>query len=362
MGTAAAWELGKRGLKALVLEQFEHIHDRGAHGGETRIIRHAYAEGADYVPLVIRADELWMELEALVGEVLLHRVGVLELSAPGDNHAQRARDSAAENGIPFEWLTMDDVRSRFPQFMVGADWAGGFSDRGGFLDVARSLRALASQARSHGVDIRQHARVDGWSASDSTVQVSVDGATETADRLIITAGAWTSQVASDLNLPLQVLRKTLFWLDVDPPDMFAPDRMPVYIVGIPDVEFYGFPNWGRPGVKVAIHNGGDTTAPDSVERTVSEQERAEIVNVARQVLRGVSGRVLDATTCMYTISPDHDFIIDVAPGYRNVVVGAGFSGHGFKFTPAIGELLVQMAFGERDPMPRFRLDRFQQTA
>lgn len=359
MGTAAAWELGKRGLSALVLEQFEHVHAKGAHGGETRVIRHAYAEGADYVPLVFRADDLWMELEALTGELLYHRVGVLELSAPENYHAELAREAAAKHGIPFEWLSMDEVRERFPQVNVCDDWQGGFGDRGGFLDVDRSLRALAARARAQGIEIREHARVTGWSATDDGVRVSVDGSTETADRLIITAGAWTGMLTGDLGLPLKVLRKTLFWLDVDPPEAFQPDRMPVFIAGIPGFDFYGFPTWGQPGIKVAIHSGGDPTEPDSVDRTVSDAERAEIVEVARQVLHGITGAVLQAMTCMYTVTPDRDFIVDFAPGYSNVVIGAGFSGHGFKFTPAIGELLVQLLLGERDTMPLFRLDRFQ---
>jgi sarcosine oxidase len=358
MGTAAAWELGKRGLKALVLEQFKHVHTKGAHSGETRIIRHAYAEGPDYVPLVFRADDLWMELEALAGELLFHRVGAIELSAPGNNHAALARESAIEHGIPFEWLAMDDVRSRYPQFAVGDDWVGGFGDRGGFLDVERSLRAMASQARSHGVEIREHAKVEGWSASDSAVTVSVDGSTETADRLIITAGSWSNQVLGDAALPLRILRKTLFWLEVDDPARYTSDVLPVYIIGLPHHEFYGFPIWGRPGIKVAIHSGGDETNPDSVDREISAAERDEIVEVARIALHGVTGRVLHEATCLYTVSPDHDFIVDFALGTSNVVIGAGFSGHGFKFTPAIGELLVQMLYGEREPLPLLSLSRF----
>jgi monomeric sarcosine oxidase len=358
MGTAAAWELGKRGLKALVLEQFEHVHTKGAHSGETRIIRHAYAEGPDYVPLVFRADDLWMELEAWAGELLFHRVGAIELSAPGNNHAALARESAIEHGIPFEWLAMDNVRSRYPQFAVGDDWVGGFGDRGGFLDVERSLRAMASQARSHGVEIREHAKVAGWSASDSAVTVSVDGSTETADRLIITAGSWSNQVLGDAALPLRILRKTLFWLEVDDPARYTSDVLPVYIIGLPHHEFYGFPIWGRPGIKVAIHSGGDETNPDSVDREISAAERDEIVEVARMALHGVTGRVLHEATCLYTVSPDHDFIVDFAPGTSNVVIGAGFSGHGFKFTPAIGELLVQMLYGEREPLPLLSLSRF----
>lgn len=359
MGTAAAWELGKRGLKSLVLEQFEHVHAKGAHSGETRVIRHAYAEGPEYVPLVFRADDLWTELETIAGEVLLHRVGVLELSAPGNNHALLARESAARYGIPFEWLTMDEVRSKYPELNVAEDWVGGFGDRGGFLDVKRSLSAMAHEARRLGVEVREQARVDDWTASETGARIVADGNAETADRLIITAGGWTSRLLDEHNLPLRVLRKTLFWLEVDQPDLYQPDRLPVYIAGIPGYEFYGFPIWGRPGVKVAVHSGGEEADPDKIDREVTDQERAEIVEVARQVLRGITGRVLHATTCMYTVSPDHDFIIDFAPGLSNVVLGAGFSGHGFKFAPAIGELLVQVLLGERETPPLFSLDRFQ---
>jgi glycine/D-amino acid oxidase-like deaminating enzyme len=140
--------------------------------------------------------------------------------------------------------------------------------------------------------------------------------------------------------------------------MFQPDAMPVYIVGLPYHEFYGFPIWGRPGIKVAVHSGGDETDPDKVNREISDDERAEIVEVARQALHGITGNVLHEATCLYAVSPDHDFIVDFAPGMGNVVVGAGFSGHGFKFTPAIGELLVQILLGERDPLPLFSLERF----
>jgi sarcosine oxidase len=357
MGTAAAWELGKRGLKALVLEQFEHVHANGAHSGESRIIRHAYAEGPDYVPLVFRADDLWMELEALTGELLFHRIGAIELSAPGNSHAALARESARQHGIPFEWLSMDDVRNRYPQLAVADDWVGGFGDRGGFLDVERSLRAMASQARLRGVEIRERAKVEGWSTSDSGVSVSVDGAAETADQLIITAGSWTNQVLGDAALPLRVLRKTLFWLEVADPSLFTPDVVPVYIIGLPHHEFYGFPIWGRPGIKVAIHSGGDETDPDTVDRQISAAERDEIVNVARMALHGITGKVLHEATCLYTISPDHDFIVDFAPGMSNVVIGAGFSGHGFKFTPAIGRVLADLVDGRPSP-DVFHLARF----
>jgi monomeric sarcosine oxidase len=359
MGTAAAWELAKQGLKGLVLEQLQHVHDRGAHSGETRIIRHAYAEGADYVPLVLRADELWTELEQWTGTHILHRVGSIEFSAPGTSHVEQARQSAIVHGIPYDHLDVNDVRSRFPQFAVGDDWIAGYGPRGGFLDVEMAMRGMAAEARAGGIEIRENAPATSWEVIDGVATVTAGHGVDTADRLIITAGAWTSRLLADAGLPLTVLRKTLFWLEVDDPARFQPDGTPVYIAELPGYEFYGFPVWGQAGVKVALHNGGIATDPDSVDREVTAAERDEIIEVASQVIRGLTGRVLNATTCLYTITPDHNFVVDRLPGYDTVVVGAGFSGHGFKFAPALGELLVQLALGERETLELFALNRFQ---
>ena len=359
MGTAAAWELGKRGLKALVLEQFQHIHPFGAHSGETRVIRHAYAEGAGYVPLVQRADDLWVDLEHQIGRQILHRVGVLEMSGPDAKHAERARDAAAVHGISFDWLTPTQVRARFPQFLIGDDWSAGYGPGAGFLDVVAGLRGMASLARARGVEIREQTPVLEWSVDGNLARVSVDGSIETADRLIITAGAWSSRLLAGLGIPLTVRRKTLFWLEVVQPDRLLPVHTPVYLADVPGCEFYGFPVFGRQGIKVAIHNGGAETEPGAVDREITASEKAEIVQVARNVVRGVKGNVLDACVCLYTVTPDQHFVIDRVPGQDRVVFGAGFSGHGFKFAPAIGELLVQMALGERETPPLFALDRFQ---
>lgn len=360
MGTATAWGLGKRGLKAAVFEQFSHIHPYGAHSGQTRVIRHAYAEGPDYVPFVFRADDLWMELERTTNSTVFHRVGILELSAPGNDHAHLARASAAAHGIPFEWLAPNEVRRRFPQFKVEEDWVGGYGDRGGFLDVEVALRAMAAEARRLGVEIHERTPVEEWSWTPHHVTVHAGGVSHSADRAIITAGAWSSRLLGDLGLPLRLLRKTLFWLEVEPPELYEPGRSPVYIAGIPGFEFYGFPHFGEPGIKVAVHSGGDETTLETIERTVSDQECSEIVDIASRVLNGITGKVLRATTCTYTTTPDHDFIIDRHPDAPHVAIGAGFSGHGFKFTPAVGELLVQIALGERETMPLFALDRFAQ--
>ncbi len=157
MGTAAAWELGKRGDRALVLEQFSHIHSLGSHGGYTRMIRHAYAEGADYVPFVQRADELWVELETIAARPLFHRTGTLELDTKtGNDHARKARLSAERAGISFEWLDAAAIRAHFPQFVVGDDWEAGFGNRSGFLEVEPALQTMIRSAQESGVVVRDN--------------------------------------------------------------------------------------------------------------------------------------------------------------------------------------------------------------
>ncbi|HKG26556.1 MAG TPA: N-methyl-L-tryptophan oxidase, partial [Thermomicrobiales bacterium] len=281
MGTAAAWELGKRGEGALVFEQFAHVHANGAHSGQTRVIRHAYAEGADYVPLVLHADELWEELEAEAGIKVLHRVGAVELATGlGSDHAQRARASAALHNVPFEWLNADEIRKRWPQFRIGDDWEGGYGKRSGFLEVEPALRAMAASARGRGVEIREHEPVLSWEADGEGVRVKTAQGSYSADRLIVTPGSWASRMLADLGLPITVLRKTLFWLEVNDPSRYDPARFPVFIADRPGLELYGFPIFGQPGLKCANHAGGTPTTPETVDRVVHLEEDQEMVEAA----------------------------------------------------------------------------------
>lgn len=361
MGTAAAWELGKRGERALVLEQFGHVHAKGAHTGQTRVIRHAYAEGADYIPFVLHADDLWMDLEAEAGVTVFHRVGAIELSTSlGSDHAQRARASAAKHNLPFEWLDADEIRRRWPQFQVGDDWEAGFGARSGFLEIEPALKAMAMSARQNGIAIHEHEPALSWGSSGTTTWVETAAGRYTADRLIVTAGAWATRVLADLGLPITVLRKTLFWLDVKEPARFDPKRFPVFIADRPGLEFYGFPIYGQPGLKVANHAGGEPTTPETVDRTVRPEEDAETLDAAAWLFGAgnFTGRILSSAVCLYAKTPDQDFIVDRHPLHDNVVIGAGFSGHGFKFTPAVGELLVKMALDGVETLPLFRLERF----
>jgi N-methyl-L-tryptophan oxidase len=359
MGTAAAWELGKRGERALVLEQFEHVHDRGSHSGQTRIIRHAYAEGPDYIPLVLRADELWMELEESSGVKVFHRVGGLELAAPGFDHARLAKEAAAQHDVPLEWIDAAEVRRRWPVFILPDDWEAGYGARSGFLDVEPALQAMGDQARINGVKIHENEAVQSWEIDGEGVRITTADETYTADRLIITAGAWAAKMLGELGLPLEVRRKVLFWLEVEDESLFQPERMPVYISDSSLGEIYGFPVYDQPGLKIARHDGGTLADPDHLDRDVQSGEEADVVALAQQLFPGVTGKVVSSAVCMYTMTPDANFIVDRHPEHPNVVIGAGFSGHGFKFATAIGEYLVDLATDDMvQPLPILAIDRF----
>jgi monomeric sarcosine oxidase len=359
MGSAAAWALAKRGVSALVIEQFGHVHERGSHGGHTRIFRHAYSEGADYVPLMQRADQLWCELGEELGLDIVHRAGILEMDSPGTTHSHHARDAARKHGITYEWLNADEIRQRWPAFHPPGGWEGGYSDRAGFLDVEPALKCMAVLARRGGVQIIENAPVLDWGSGPSGCWVETVDARYSAGRLIVTGGSWTGQLLSDLQLPLTVVRKVVFWLDVEDPKPFLPGTFPVFAADTGTSEIYGFPIHGLPGMKVANHLGGQETTPDTVDRTADPSEAQDILDCTSYLLPGVSDRVIASVVCLYTRTPDEHFIIDRHPAHPEVIFAAGFSGHGFKFATVIGEHLADLALDPAaKPYDLFRLDRF----
>lgn len=359
MGTAAAWALSTKGVSVLVLEQFGHIHTFGSHGGGTRIFRHAYAEGPEYVPLMFRADELWCSLEQELGTHIVHRVGILEMDAPGYDHAKRARAAAEKNGVAFEWLDAAEIRKRWPAFSPPESWEGGYSPIAGFLDVEAGLSGLAAIARRGDVTFRTDEPVLAWSASEGGVSVETSLGRYRGNKLVVTAGAWASTMLAELHLPLEVVRKDLFWIDVDQPELFQPDVFPVFATASDVGEVYGFPIFRRPGIKMAEHRGGKPTTPQTVDRVARDDEAESCVDLAALAMNGMTRRVLNGVICMYTRTPDDHFIVDRHPSVPNVVLAAGFSGHGFKFTPAIGEQLAALTLDPAaEPFDLFRVGRF----
>ena len=361
MGSAAAFELARRGRRVLGLEQFPLAHDRGSSHGLTRIIRKAYFEHPGYVPLLRRAYERWYDLEQRQGRRLFVECGCLSLGRPETELVAGVRRAAREHNLPVEEFSAADLRRRFPAFRFGEDCVGVLERDAGFLMVEDCVTAHAEEARRLGADLRAGDVVQSWDASGSGVVVHTEGGNFAADRLVITAGAWASRALADLGLPLTVRRKVLCWHATSDDSLFRRDRFPVYMAEVPEGFFYGFPVIDGNGHKLARHDGGaEVGDPSTLDRTLSPADQAECRPFLDRYLPAASGPLRFGRVCMYTMTPDQHFAIGLHPHHPQVAIAAGFSGHGFKFSSAVGEILADLAEKGSTPLPieMFRLGRF----
>jgi sarcosine oxidase len=360
MGSATAFELARRGRRVLALEQFVPGHDRGSSHGLTRVIRKAYYEHPDYVPLLHRAYERWYDLEQRCGQHLLTECGVLSIGPPQGELVAGVRRAAVEHHLPIENLNANELRRRFPVFRFDDDNEAVLEPAGGFLAVEECVRAYAEQARRLGADVRSDEPAREWHVETDGVHVRTPRGEYVADRLIITAGAWAGQVLAGLGLPLTVLRKPLLWFGTSDDRLFRRDRFPIYLAETPGGFYYGFPVIDANGHKTARHDGGEVVVdPAHVNRTLTPDDEADVRSFLRAHLASLDGSLRACRICLYTVTPDHHFVIDRHPEFPQVAIAAGFSGHGFKFASVVGEILADLAEkGQTDwPIAMFRAGR-----
>ena len=356
MGSAAARHLAARGARVLGLEQFTAAHALGSSHGDTRIVRMAYFEAPDYVPLLRRAYELWDELEADTGRQLFVRHGALMIGAADSEVVRGTLASVARYHLPYELLDRTAMAQRFPQFALRAGDQAVFERNAGFVNPEVVVRAHLDLAARAGAELRFQTPVTSWRAGADDVVVRTGAGEFRARRLVIAAGAWAERMMPGLNVPLRVGRRVMHYLaPLVPAAEFAADRFPVYVyeTGAHDA-IYGFPWVDDPGggVKAGFHYRGGDVDPDTVDRGVSAGEQEEMRAVLAERIPGLAGPHLAAKVCMYTLTPDEHFVIDHLPGHAGrVVVAAGFSGHGFKFTPVVGEILADLALDGRTELP-----------
>jgi sarcosine oxidase len=359
MGSAALSALARRGRHVVGIERFQPGHDRGSSHGATRIIRLSYFEHPSYVPLLRAAYPLWRNLERESKRQLLHITGILEIGPPDGALIAGTLASARQHGLHHDLLAARDVMRRFPAFRLPADYVGVVQPDGGFLEAEPSLRAMLDLAQQRGAEIRTGEAVRAIEPRDRGVRIVTDRASIEAGAAVVVAGPWTGSLLAGQNLALRVTRQAMAWFDPAEPALFEPGRFPVFLIESEHGVHYGFPRF-RGGVKVAKHHHHDEAVdPDAYDRIVSPADEAAIRGALENFLPAANGRLVDATTCLYTMTPDGHFVIDRLPGAPNVVVVSACSGHGFKFAPVIGEIAADLATGSDTDhdISRFRIDR-----
>ena len=357
MGSAALYHLARMGKAVVGLEQFELGHKLGSSHGHSRAFRTLYHDPL-YTELAEAALPFWQELEAVSGETLLRLSGLLAFAQRGNEDFERRVKAIKKSRSHFEILEPNDVGERFPALHIPEDSIACYTPRAGFLDPTRSVLAQLSVAEKSGAEILAGARVQEIDLSPERPEIRTTDGEFRAGRLVITAGPWAGELLQDLNLPLRVTRQQEFYFAADRTENLAPERLPVYADF--DTEFYGFPLHG-PGIKAADDSKGETTSARTIDRTLDLKKGRELGAWLSRLMPGAGFRFLEGSTCMYTMTPDEDFLIGPHPRKPSVLIGAGFSGHGFKFSTLVGRILAELAVDGQTsyPISRFRLDRFE---
>jgi sarcosine oxidase len=361
MGSATVFELARRGRRVLGLEQFSLGHDRGSSHGHTRIIRQAYYEHPDYVPLVRRAYARWYDLEQRVGRHLLTECNCLSIGLPNSELIEGVRRSADEHRLPIDPLSPAEMRERFPMFHFDDSFAGVLERSAGFLYVDDCVRAHIEAARNAGATLLDNEAVRAWHATPGGVTVQTDRANYSAAKLVLTAGPWATRLLAEWGAGLRVMRQVVLWFEPRHAAAFRRDVFPIYITDTAHGYFYGLPMLDMYGVKVAQHYGAaELAGPEQVHRDTSVADETNVRHFLREHLPDADGPCRRRSVCLYTLTPDRHFILDTHPQYPNVAVAAGFSGHGFKFASVVGEIMADLAESGRtaQPIDLFRLQRF----
>jgi sarcosine oxidase len=360
MGASACYHLSKRGFKVLGLEQFDIPHELGSHAGQSRIIRKAYGEGSDYVPLMERAYQNWQALESETGSQVYYKTGLAYFGAPDDPFLETVKGSSKKYNIPFNNLTTDECDRKYPQFKLPQNFQRLEEPEAGFITPERSILLYVQQAIFNGAVIRTKEKVLEWNRESSgSVTVVTDRGTYKAGKLVITAGPWAAKIIPSLASKLTVTRQAVAWVKPKKGDDFTLGKFPCWILQKKDSFFYGFPIlpagsfYGPVGLKLALHYpGADTTDPDDVNRNTKESDENILIEFLNRFIPDGYENTLVMKTCLYTNAPDHNFIIDYLSGFdKDVVFASGFSGHGFKFVSVVGEILADLALNGSTHIP-----------
>ena len=341
-GAAAMYHLARRGLKVIGIDRFHPPHDQGSSHGETRIIRKAYFEHPNYVPLLHRAWDLWEDLAEESHQPLIERRDLLLAGPPGSEVIEGARLSARLHNLPLENLTREEVFRRFPMFNLPQDHEATVESTAGFLRVEDCVAAHLDLAQARGAQLRCGETVQKISGAPGQLSVRTDRATYSAAAGVLTCGAWTSQLLPDYARLITVRRKTLFWYPIQSADWGDPLGAPIFFLDLPEGQFYGLPSIDGRTIKTGEHTGGETVEnPSTLERHVFPEDERPVSQFVSERLANVESEPCRSAVCLYSMRPDGHFLFDQLSELP-LVVGAGFSGHGFKFASVLGEAAAEL--------------------
>ncbi len=349
-GSSTMYHLARRGLKVIGIDRFHPPHNQGSSHGETRIIRKAYFEHPNYVPLLHRAWVLWEELSDESRINLIEQRNLL-MSGPLDSEIiEGARRSAQEHRLPLEDMNHSEASRRFPMFRLPEDHSVTVEASAGFLWAERCVETNIKSAIALGAELRCHEIVRSIDGTPGRLEVQTDRAKYSAAAGVVTCGAWTGQLLPGYARKIVVQRKTLSWLPMESDDWARPEKAPMFLMDVPEGQFYGLPSVDGKTIKVGMHTGGDiVTNPCEMDRTPTPEDEAPLIDFASTYLNGIHPGASQSVVCMYSMSPDGHFLLDRLPDLP-LVVAAGFSGHGFKFTSVLGEVAADLIQYGRSPL------------
>jgi sarcosine oxidase len=362
MGSAALFNLAKQGRRVIGFEQFEPGHEKGSSHGESRAIRLSYFEHPSYVPLARRAYEAWRELELVSGETVLTVTGILEAGHPGSPVVEGSLAASRLHGLPHELLTGAEISRRFPAFRLPPDWTGLFQPQGGFLRPELAIRQFVRLSEHHGAVIRTRTPVLGIESTAAGIRIRTEADTVEAGSIILATGPWIGELAPELKPHLRLTRQVLGWFSPREPACFTPDCFPVFILESEDDACYGFPDFAGTGVKAASHREGAVLAAANANvQDGGAADEAQLRRMFRRFIPDADGPLRKMRTCLYTRTPDEDFIVDCSAHDSRIVLASPCSGHGFKFASVLGEVLADLATGRAstNDIARFRVDRLR---
>jgi sarcosine oxidase len=361
MGSATLYHLAHGGCKVLGLERFGIPHAFGSSHGSTRIIRLAYSEGPEYVPLLHAAYGYWREIEEVAGESILHVTGGLDIGAEGSWTVEGSRRSCLEHGLAFEELDGARINRRFPGYRLPASMRAIFQPAGGYVRSEVAIRAYADAARALGAEIVTEARVRDWERGSAGVRVTTESDCHEARKLVITAGPWVGQLLPGLRPVCRPERQVMLWTEPLNASAFEPGRFPVFNLEAPSGRYYGFPDDRGEGFKIGkyYHLRQQVRDPDGLDRTCHPEDEAVLREGIEAYFPEANGATRRMAACMFTNTPDTDFVLDRYGDTDDVFVAAGFSGHGFKFCSVVGRIMADFCL-ERPP--RWDLGRFRLTS